>query len=85
MVHPRKALPAALLGTMLATSLMLVTLPQPAAALTAELAKKCRALAVKAHPTQRAGGKSSSERSQRDYFQACVAKNGNMPDQEQKP
>jgi hypothetical protein len=54
---------------------------QPAAAITAELAKKCRALAIKAHPTRPAGGKSSFEQAQRDYFKACVAKNGNMPDE----
>jgi hypothetical protein len=35
----------------------------------AELAKTCRALAIKAHPTQRAGSKTA----QRDYFQDCVA------------
>jgi hypothetical protein len=36
----------------------------------AELAKTCRALAIKVHPTQRAGSKTA----QRDYFQDCVAK-----------
>jgi hypothetical protein len=35
----------------------------------AEHAKTCRALAIKAHPTQRAGSKTA----QRDYFQDCVA------------
>jgi hypothetical protein len=35
----------------------------------AELAKTCRAQAIKAHPTQRAGSKTA----QRDYFQDCVA------------
>jgi hypothetical protein len=35
----------------------------------AELAKTCRALAIKAHPTQRDGSKTA----QRDYFQDCVA------------
>src|SRR5215831_6200774 len=35
----------------------------------AELAKTCHALAIKAHPTQRAGSKTA----QRDYFQDCVA------------
>jgi hypothetical protein len=35
----------------------------------AELAKTCRALAIKVHPTQRAGSKTA----QRDYFQDCVA------------
>jgi hypothetical protein len=35
----------------------------------AELAKTCRALAIKAHPAQRDGSKTA----QRDYFQDCVA------------
>jgi hypothetical protein len=35
----------------------------------AKLAKTCRALAIKVHPTQRAGSKTA----QRDYFQDCVA------------
>jgi hypothetical protein len=48
-----------------------------AAPLSAELAKTCRELAIKAHPTQRAGG-SASAQAQRVYFQECVAKRGNM-------
>ena len=39
----------------------------------AELAKTCRALAIKAHPTERAGSKTTSAQAQRDYFQGCVA------------
>ena len=38
------------------------------------LAKTCRALAIKAHPTQRAGSGTASAQAQRDYFQECVAK-----------
>ena len=38
------------------------------------LAKTCRALAIKAHPTQRAGSRTTSAQAQRDYFQECVAK-----------
>lgn len=45
---------------------------------SADLAKKCRALAIKAHPTQPAGAKSGNERSQRIYFQDCIAKGGNV-------
>jgi hypothetical protein len=41
---------------------------------SAELAKTCRALAIKAHPTQRAGSGAGSAQAQRDYFQECVAK-----------
>ena len=56
----------------------LVSMQTPASALTAELAKKCRALAVKAHPTTVPGKKTGSEQAQRDYFRDCVAKDGNV-------
>ena len=46
--------------------------------ISAELAKTCRALAVKAHPTQPAGSRIASGQAQRNYFQECVAKSGNM-------
>jgi hypothetical protein len=49
-----------------------------ASALTAELAKKCRALAIKAHPPTVPGKRTGSEQAQRDYFRDCVAKNGNV-------
>jgi len=48
------------------------------APISAELAKTCRALAIKAHPTQPAGSRTASGQAQRDYFQECVAKGGNM-------
>jgi hypothetical protein len=48
---------------------------QPASAVSVELAKKCRAMATKAHPTQRAGTKAAgTEKAQRDYFRDCIAK-----------
>jgi hypothetical protein len=48
---------------------------QPAAAINADVAKKCRELAIKAHPTAMAGTKASgTEKAQRAYFQDCVAK-----------
>ena len=49
--------------------------------ISAELAKKCRALAIKAHPTERAGSRAGAyAQAQRDYFQDCIAKGGNIPD-----
>ena len=49
--------------------------------ISVELAKKCRALALKAHPTKPAGSKNGAyAQAQRDYFQDCIAKGGNMPD-----
>jgi hypothetical protein len=35
--------------------------------------------AIKAHPTERAGSRGYAQ-AQRDYFQDCIAKGGNMPD-----
>jgi hypothetical protein len=71
MTHARK-IPAVLIG------LALLATPSSAPfAITAELAKKCRELAIKAHPTQPAGSK-GYEQAQRDYFKLCVQKNGDM-------
>jgi len=54
---------------------------QPAPAITAELAKKCRLMAIKAHPTAMAGTKAAGvEKAQRDYFRECIAKDGKMED-----
>lgn len=53
----------------------------PSSAISADLANKCRAMAIKAHPTPSAGSKASgAEKAQRDYFQACIAKGGKMDD-----
>jgi hypothetical protein len=85
-------------STRTAVLAMLVALLLPAAALlaetappdrsktagpiSAELAKKCRALAIKAQPTKPVGSKNGAyAQAQRDYFQDCIAKGGNMPDE----
>jgi hypothetical protein len=47
-------------------------------AISAELARKCRALAIQAHPTQQPGSRYGSAQAQREYFQQCVAKGGNI-------
>lgn len=48
---------------------------QPASAISAGLARKCRESAIKAHPTPKAGSKTNAtNKAQRDYFQACIAK-----------
>jgi len=43
--------------------------------LTAELAKKCRELMIKAYPRLPVGTKFGNAQKQREYFQACVAQN----------
>ena len=54
--------------------------PDKAIPISAELAKTCRALAIKAHPTERAGREAYAQ-AQRDYFQDCIAKGGTMLDE----
>ena len=52
---------------------------RPASAISADLAKKCRLMAIKAHPTPTPGSKpTGAEKAQRDYFRECVAKDGKM-------
>ena len=67
------------------TTLLAETAPKTpsnnAAPITAELAKTCRELAIKAHPTEVAGSKAASAQAQREYFKECVAKRGNMQDE----
>jgi hypothetical protein len=49
-----------------------------APAITPDLAKKCRQMAVSAHPPQTAGTAPYAE-AERSYFRECVARNGDMP------
>lgn len=52
----------------------------PAAAISVELAKKCRDLALKAHPYKLPGKPGSgSAKEERYYFSTCVSRGGNMP------
>jgi hypothetical protein len=52
----------------------------PAGAITAELAKKCRAMALKAHPSDPIGSKGgTSAKAQRDYYTLCLSRDGDMP------
>ena len=55
-----------------------------ASAITAEVAKKCRELAVKAHPPAIAGSRTGSGQAEREFFRACVAQGGNVKDDSQK-
>ena len=57
---------------------VLVCVNQPASAITAELAKKCRGMAFKAHPPAPIGSKTSSAKAQQEFYKTCLAKNGNM-------
>ena len=51
----------------------------PSGAITADLAKKCRDMAIQAHPPDLAGTRPYAQ-AERDYFSQCVSKNGQMQD-----
>ncbi len=54
-------------------------------AISTELAKKCRELAVKAHPPKRPGSRRGSAQAEREFYQNCIAKDGNVDHQSPAP
>jgi hypothetical protein len=52
----------------------------PAVAITADLANKCRQLAIKAHPPQRVGAKTGSAEVERKYYRDCLTNGGAAAD-----
>ena len=63
----------------------LAAVPDYAAAITAEVAKKCNALTARQFPPREpgnpaAGSAKGSGRARQDYFNKCVANGGNVDD-----
>jgi hypothetical protein len=52
----------------------------PAAAISAELANKCRDMAIKSHPPPFPLGNKAYAQAERDFFRSCIAKKGQMRD-----
>lgn len=50
----------------------------PASAISADLANKCRAMAIKAHPPPVPPGNKAYAEAERVFFSECVSKNGQM-------
>ncbi len=50
----------------------------PANAISADLANKCRAMAIKAHPPPFPPGNKAYAQAERAFFSECVSKNGQM-------
>ena len=66
----------------LALALGLSSLATPLRAeISADLAKKCRAMMVTAHPTQMFGTAGTAA-VQRDYFRQCISRQGRMDNAE---
>ena len=73
--------------TFLAASSCLIVHATEVRAATAEVAKKCQALTAAKFPPRvpgnpAAGSAKGSGREQQDYFKACVANDGQRPDQQ---
>jgi len=51
---------------------------QAASAPTADLAKKCREMMIKAYPPLPAGSPTGHMQQQREYFRTCIVQNGKM-------
>ena len=63
-----------------AIQLMILGTASPAGAITAELAKKCRDMAIKSHPPPTPPGNKAYAQAERDFFRECVSRNGQMSD-----
>ena len=59
-------------------ALLLSFAAHAAPAPTAEVAKKCREMMIKAYPPVRPGSKTGNAQQQREYFQTCIAQKGKM-------
>lgn len=64
----------------IAALLLIVLCFQPASAITVELAKKCRDMALKAYPPKPIGSKTGNAKEADDYYRNCLANNGAMPE-----
>lgn len=66
-------------ASVVVSTLILALAASPAAAISADLAKKCRSMAINAHPPAPAGTKAYAQ-AERDFFAVCISKNGEMTD-----
>jgi hypothetical protein len=67
-------------AVIVSVSILSLSVASPALAISADLAKKCREMAIKAHPPVPAGTKSSYAQAERDFFSNCISKNGDVKD-----
>ena len=67
------------IGFILALMLSFMTAAPVNAQISVDLAKKCRALMIKVHPTELYGATGSAGL-QRTYYQKCISQQGKMPE-----
>jgi hypothetical protein len=77
---PKKVLVKGILISLTAIQLTILGTAPQADALSAELAKKCRDMAIKSHPPPTPPGNKAYAQAEREFFRACISRNGQMPD-----
>jgi hypothetical protein len=60
--------------------LVTISVIGPASAISADLANKCRAMAIKAHPPTPPGAKTGSAQAERESYRACIGNNETKSD-----
>jgi hypothetical protein len=58
----------------------LTSMATPASAISADLAKKCRAMAIKSHPPIIPGAKTGNSQAERTFYLQCISNGGAAPD-----
>jgi hypothetical protein len=71
-------LPRAITASILIAQFAALCAASPAFAISADLANKCREMAIKAHPPPVPPGGKAYAQAERDFFNECIAKNGQM-------
>ena len=69
----------AITATILSAYIIVLYGPRPAAAISADLANKCRDMAIKSHPPPSPPGNKAYAQAEREFFRNCVSKNGQVP------
>jgi hypothetical protein len=67
------------IGALIVAILLIVCAISQVDALSVELAKKCRDMAIKSHPPPIPPGNKAYAQAERDFFRECVSRNGQMP------
>jgi hypothetical protein len=63
----------------LSVQILILSTASPAIAISADLAKKCREMAIKSHPPAPAGTTPYAQ-AQRDFFRNCISKSDDAKD-----
>jgi hypothetical protein len=70
----------ALAALILSVQIIVFCVATPATAISADLANKCRDMAIKAYPPPSPRGNKPYAQAERDFFRECVSRNGQKPD-----